>query len=203
MLGAGEYTELFGSMSAVHPSDRQLVSTWASGLDGPVVDAGCGPGQWTAFLTQLGRDARGIDLVPEFIERARREYPAVPFEVGDLADLDCETAPVGGILAWYSLIHHEPATIRIPLREFRRVLSPRGSVLIGFFEGPVVERFDHAVIPAYRWPLDDLGDQLLAAGFDVVETHVRKTVGQRPQAAIVARAADADRPSPVRPHPVD
>ncbi|MFD4421255.1 class I SAM-dependent methyltransferase [Agromyces sp. NPDC058484] len=187
---AAEYTDLFGSMSPVHPSDRQLVSIWARGIEGRAIDAGCGPGQWTNFLTELGLTASGVDLVPEFIERARREYPGVPFEVGDLDDLDCETESVGGILSWYSLIHHDPGTIRLPLMEFRRALSPRGTLLIGFFEGAVVERFDHAVTPAYRWPVGDLSEELLAAGFDVVESHVRKTSGQRPQAAIIARRAD-------------
>ena len=187
---AAEYTDLFGSMSAVHPSDRQLVSTWAREIEGRVIDAGCGPGQWANFLTELGLPARGVDLVPEFIERARREYPGVPFEVGDLDNLDCETGTVGGILSWYSLIHHEPGTIRTPLMEFRRALSPKGTLLIGFLEGAVVEQFDHAVTPAYRWPVGALSEELLAVGFDVVESHVRKTTGQRPQAAIIARRTD-------------
>lgn len=187
---ASEYTDSFGSMSAVHPSDLQLVSTWARAIEGPVIDAGCGPGQWTNFLTELELTARGVDLVPEFIERARREYPGVPFEVGDLNNLDCETGTIGGVLSWYSLIHHEPGTIRLPLMEFRRALSPRGTLLIGFFEGPVVEQFDHAVTPAYRWPVGGLSEELVAVGFDVVESHVRETTGQRPQAAIIARRAD-------------
>ena len=195
---AAEYTDLFGSMSAVHPSDRQLVSTWARGIEGRVIDAGCGPGQWTNFLTELGVTAQGVDLVPAFIERARREYPGVPFEVGDLNNLDCETGTVGGVLSWYSLIHHEPSTIRIPLMEFRRALSPSGALLIGFLEGAVVEQFDHAVTAAYRWPVADLSEELLAVGFDVVESHVRKTTGQRSQAAIIARRAD----TPMRSHRV-
>lgn len=63
-------------------------------------------------------------------------------------------------------------------------------MLIGFLEGAVVDQFDHAVTPAYRWPVDDLGEELLSVGFDVVESHVRKTTGQRPQAAIIARRTD-------------
>jgi SAM-dependent methyltransferase len=128
-----------------------------------------------------------LDLVPEFIERARSAYPGVPFEVGSLNTLDFETGTVGGVLSWYSLIHHEPSTIRIPLLEFSRVLSPGGALLIGFFEGPVIEEFAHAVAPAYRWPVSDLSEELSSVGFDVVETHVRTTTGQRPQAAIIAR----------------
>ncbi|MFF1632333.1 class I SAM-dependent methyltransferase [Leifsonia sp. NPDC058248] len=188
---AAEYIELFGSMSAVHPSDRQLVATWAGGIEGSVIDAGCGPGQWTNFLAESGLPARGTDLVPEFIERARARYPDVPFTIGSLNALDAPAGSVGGILSWYSLIHHEPGAIAVPLREFNRALRPGGTLLIGFFEGPVVEEFAHAVAPAYRWPVDDLSGELVAAGFDVVESHVRKTSGQRSQAAIVARRRDA------------
>nr|WP_235481092.1 class I SAM-dependent methyltransferase [Agromyces sp. Leaf222] len=187
---AQEYIDLFGTMSAVHPSDRQLVATWAGGIDGQVIDAGCGPGQWTNFLAGLGLAARGVDQVPEFIERARHEYPHLRFDVGTLESLDCGTGTLGGVLSWYSLIHHEPDTIRVPLAEFHRALAPGGTLLVGFFEGPVVEQFDHAVIPAYRWPVEALNTQLQAVGFEVVESHVRKTAGQRPQAALVARRVD-------------
>ncbi|WP_104181883.1 trans-aconitate 2-methyltransferase [Arthrobacter sp. B0490] len=183
---ASEYGERFGSMDAVHPSDRQLVSTWAEGIEGPVIDAGCGPGQWTNLLAQQGLDARGVDLVPEFIERARRTYPGVPFDVGSLNTLDVAAGTVGGILAWYSLIHHEPTTIRIALQEFSRALHPGGALLIGFFEGSVIEQFAHAVAPAYRWPVRDLSEELTSAGFEVVETHTRTTTGRRPHAAIIA-----------------
>jgi hypothetical protein len=40
---AVEYVDRFASMSAMHPSDRQLVATWAGGIEGAVLDAGCGP----------------------------------------------------------------------------------------------------------------------------------------------------------------
>jgi SAM-dependent methyltransferase len=183
---AVEYVDRFASMGAVHPSDRQLVATWAGGIEGAVLDAGCGPGQWTNFLHEAGIRVLGVDLVPEFIEHARVAYPGIPFRTGSLDALDVRTGTVGGVLAWYSLIHHEPHRIRTPLLEFRRVLSPGGALLIGFFDGHVVEKFDHAVIPAYQWPVSDLCDELVAAGFDVVETHARTTIGQRSHGAILA-----------------
>lgn len=188
---AAEYADLLGSMNAVHPSDRQLVTTWAGTVQGDVIDAGCGPGHWTGFLSELGLTVRGVDLVPEFIERARAAHPDLPFTVGSIDALEIEAGTVGGVLSWYSLIHSEPATIRAPLREFARVLGPGGGLLIGFFEGPVVEPFDHAVVSAYRWPVGSLASELEAVGFEVVETHTRTTTGQRPNAAIVARRRDA------------
>lgn len=184
---AGEYIDLLGSMTTVHPSDLELVSTWASGVDDETIDAGCGPGHWTNHLVENGIAARGIDVVPEFIRHARRTYPGVNFTLGTLDALDAATSSVGGILAWYSLIHHEPETVRDSLREFGRVLKPRGSLLVGFFEGPVVEKFAHGITPAYRWPVADLSAELDAAGFDVIESHVRKSRGHRPHAAIIAR----------------
>ena len=184
---AAEYIEVLGTMSSVHPSDRQLVSSWAGRVDGEIIDAGCGPGHWTNFLTEQGHNARGVDQVPQFVAHARLTYPGAAFTIGSLDSLDAATGSVGGILSWYSLIHHEPDTVQVALREFSRVLEPGGSLLIGFFEGAEVEQFAHAVTPAYRWPVDALGAELNAAGFDVVESHARKAAGERPHAAIVAR----------------
>ncbi|WEO76884.1 class I SAM-dependent methyltransferase [Cryobacterium sp. SO2] len=188
---AKEYIDLLGSMSSVHPSDLQIVSTWASGVEGDLIDAGCGPGHWTNFLTEQGLTVRGIDQVPEFITHATHTFPTVDFAIDGLDSIHGGTDSVGGILSWYSLIHYEPGAIQVPLREFSRVLKPGGALLVGFFEGPAVEKFAHAVTPAYRWPVDAITAELGRAGFDVLESHVRKTAGQRPQAAVTARRRDA------------
>jgi ubiquinone/menaquinone biosynthesis C-methylase UbiE len=101
--------------------------------------------------------------------------------------LGAATASLGGVLSWYSLIHHDPLDIRTPLAEFARVIRPGGGLLVGFFEGPAVETFDHAVTTAYRWPVVELGEWLVAAGFEVMETHTRTGIGYRPHGAIIAR----------------
>ncbi|WP_174562988.1 class I SAM-dependent methyltransferase [Rhodococcus maanshanensis] len=183
-----EYVDLLGSMTSTHPSDRALVRSWAATLTGPVLDAGCGPGQWTDFLaTECGQAVSGIDLVPEFVGRARLEYPDLTFEVGGFEALHAATGSLGGVLSWYSLIHHRPQEIRTPLAEFARVIRPGGGVLVGFFEGAAVGPFDHAVTTAYRWPVAELGQELVTAGFEVIETHTRTGSGYRPHGAIAAR----------------
>lgn len=189
---AAEYAEQFGSVTAVHPSDLHLVASWAAEVEGPLLDAGCGPGQWAAYLAERGSDARGIDQVPAFIEHARTTHPGVPFEVGSMDSLPESSESLGGVLAWYSLIHYKPALMRQPLVEFARVLRPGGKLLVGFFAGPNVERFDHAITTAYTWPPEAMAADLRAAGFDIIETHTRTGAKPkpRPHGAILAHLSD-------------
>ena len=188
---ADEYAQLFGTMTAVHPSDRRLVEAWADAVEGRVLDAGCGPGHWTHHLATRGLDARGIDAVPRFVARARAAYPSVRFDVGSLDAIDEPDGALGGILSWYSIIHHEPERIAVPLAEFARVLRPGGTLVVGYFDGAAVEPFDHAVARAYRWPATELGARLEDCGFEVLEAHRRAGRGHRPHGAIVCRLGAA------------
>lgn len=178
---AAEYTSLLGSMDAVHPSDEHLVTTWAASIGGAVLDAGCGPGHWTAHLAERDVDVRGVDSVAAFIAHARAAHPEVEFSTGDIDALPDPDDSYGGVLAWYSLVHHEPDSIGRPLEEFARILRPGGRLLVGFFLGTTVEPFDHAVVTAYRWPAGLLAHALDAAGFDVVESHARIGADARPR----------------------
>ncbi|MFC8599989.1 class I SAM-dependent methyltransferase [Isoptericola sp. NPDC057191] len=184
---AQEYTDLFGSMDAVHDDDRDLVARWAAGLAGRVVDAGCGPGQWTDFLARQGVDAEGVDLAEPFLERARAAYPGVRFRRAALDDLGVPDGSLGGVLAWYSVIHTAPPQMDAVLAELARALAPGGGLLLGFFRGPRVEPFDHAVATAWFWPPDELARRLDRAGFDVVATASRTDPGVRPHGAVTAR----------------
>lgn len=186
---AAEYADTLGSMNVVHPSDRQLVDAWSSNVSGPILDAGCGPGHWTDHLHRRGLDVHGVDIVPEFIDRARAAYPSVPFTLGSIDAIDEPDGSLGGILSWFSTIHHEPLRIMIPLLEFARVLRPGGTLLLGYFDGAEVEPFDHAVVRAYRWPAGELSAVLETAGFDVIETHRRTERGHRDVGAILCERA--------------
>lgn len=181
-----EYASLLGSMDTVHPSDRHLVEAWADQIEGPILDAGCGPGHWTAHLTERGCMIHGIDQVPDFIHHARIAYPDATFETGTIESIEAATGRFGGILLWYSLIHHHPSSIHIPLYELYRVLQPHGSILLGFFVGASRVAFDHAVTTAYYWSVDDLSKEIASAGFSITETHSRSGSGYRPHGAILA-----------------
>ncbi|MDJ0363367.1 class I SAM-dependent methyltransferase [Rhodococcus sp. H29-C3] len=188
---AEEYTDLLGSMSAVHPSDRQIIDSWAERLSGRVLDAGCGPGHWTNHLAGLGLDVRGIDLVPSFISHAKSTYPSIRFDLQSIDDIVEADGSLGGVLSWFSTIHHDPSSIAVPLAEFGRVLQPGGQLVLGYFSGRSIESFDHAVASAYRWPAEELHTLLNAAGFDVLETHVREARNERAVGAIVCERRSA------------
>lgn len=102
---------------------------------GSVADVGCGPGHVTAHLRGLGLDAFGIDLSPTMIDVARREHPAVRFEVGSMTELDLPDASVAGLLAFWSLVHIPDSALPEVFAQFRRVLRPGGPLVVGFHVG--------------------------------------------------------------------
>ena len=186
---AEEYAGLLGSMDAVHDLDRRLISRWAAASPGRIIDAGCGPGHWTHFLSEQGAEVEGVDLVPAFVELAQRRHPSASYRVACLDELGLVDGSVDGILAWYSLIHLEPHRVPVVLAEFARCLGPDGSLLVGFVTGERVESFPHQVTTAYFWPVDELARRVESAGFVIQETHTRVNPERldRTHGAIVAR----------------
>jgi SAM-dependent methyltransferase len=187
------YIDLFGSSDQVDADDLAFIGRHLAGCAGPVFDLGCGPGQITGYLHSLGADVTGIDLVPEFIDHARAAHPGVGFRLGTMDDVD----EAGGLLAWYSLIHRPPGELDAVLAGFRRALSPGGTLVVGFFDGPELGPFDHRVTTAYFWPVDEFARRLTRAGFTEVERLQRpadttapppgRPPTKRPHAAIAAR----------------
>lgn len=184
---SAEYISLFGSIDAAAELDREHVLAWAQGVDGLIIDVGCGPGQWTNYLSERGVDVEGVDPVPEFINHAWEQYPGVAYRIGRADRLGVESASLGGVLAWFSLIHTHPDQIDAPLTEFARCIRPGGGLAIGFFEGPELVPFDHAVTTAYFWPVGLLSSRVQQAGFAVTDVHTRTDPGTRPQGTMIAQ----------------
>ncbi|GAA4965923.1 class I SAM-dependent DNA methyltransferase [Kineococcus glutinatus] len=186
---ADRYIDLFGSVDGVDPQDLALIARHLGRVPGPVLDLGCGPGHLTGFLRSMQPDVTGIDLVPEFVAHARRHHPGARFRLGSLTDLDHPDGSVGGILAWYSLVHLPPAEFDGVLAGFRRVLAPGGALVVGFFDGDDCEPFAHKVTTAHRWPVDEVARRLARAGLAEVERLRRGQEGERrPHGVVAARA---------------
>jgi len=187
------YIERVGSADLADAEDRDLVRSWASDLHGPVLDAGCGPGHWSAFLHALGVQVEGVDATPEFVDHAIRTWPGVDFRLGDLRRLDLADGSLGGVLSWFSVIHADPEEVPGILGGFARALRPGGGLLLGFFTGIHLQPFDHRVVTAWAWPVERMAAAVEAAGLTVLSTRDRAAPNGRRNASLVAR-----RPGPER-----
>ncbi|MCD0445481.1 class I SAM-dependent methyltransferase [Glycomyces sp. A-F 0318] len=168
---AVEYTEIVRDEFDGLPLDRAVLAAFAeciqTGDPGLVVDLGCGPGRVTALLGDLGLEVFGVDLSPVMIEIAREAYPGLRFEVGSMDALDLPDGAVRGVVSWYSVIHAPPRAVASYFAEFRRVTALEGHLLVAFFEseGDPVAKYDTRVVPAYRWPIDELAELARGNGF--------------------------------------
>lgn len=181
-----DYIASFPTISATDQEDRDLIQAWAIARTGPILDVGCGPGHWAGWLHGQGLDIEGIDPVPTFIERARQNHPDVRFRVGRAEELGVDNSSLGGILAWYSLIHTDPDLLGDTFSEFARAVCPGGGLCVGFFAGPHLAPFEHPVSKAYFWPASRLADVIERAGFSVTSTTSRQDPGARTHAATIA-----------------
>lgn len=193
---AEEYREAVGRIEHAAPEDRDHVLAWAREVDGPVLDVGCGPGQWTNLLHENGVDVVGVDPTPAFVADAQARYPAARYRIGRAEDLGVPDRSLGGVLAWYSLIHTHPDHLTAPLAELVRCLRPGGSALLGFFLGPDGQAFDHAITTAYSWSVDGLAQRLDDAGLAVVDARTRTEPDARPQGVLVAERPITASPAP-------
>jgi SAM-dependent methyltransferase len=132
---AESYADFVADALDEQPYLRAALNLFASEVDGPVLDAGCGPGHFTAYLASLGLDASGIDLSPAMIDLARKTHPGPRFEVGSMTDLSVPDASVAGVLASWSLIHVPDDAVPVALGHFRRVLRPGGLLVVGYHVG--------------------------------------------------------------------
>lgn len=159
----------------------------------PVADLGCGPGHVAAHLDSLGLRVRGVDVSPRMVDIARRSHPDLRFEVGSMDALGFPDAGLGGIVAWWSILHTPPDLLPLLFAEFGRVLAPGGRLLLGFHAGDgqpyTGKKRDNGV--AYAIHLLDpglVGAQLEEAGFTVTARLVGE--GEKwPQACVFARTA--------------
>jgi SAM-dependent methyltransferase len=133
------YAEKVHGLLAGKPYLRSSLALFAELVHGanggPVADIGCGPGYVTGYLHDAGVDVFGIDLSPEMIAIARRDYPDLSFQVGSMTDLGLMDDTLAGIVAFWSVIHVPDEAMPGVLEQFRRVLRLEGLLLVGFHVG--------------------------------------------------------------------
>jgi SAM-dependent methyltransferase len=164
--------------------DRPAVLSLLPDLhDRRVLDAGCGPGLYTAELIAGGAEVIAVDASAEMVRLTR-------LRVGDRAEVvhhdlnrplgfmpDASIDVVVSALVWHYLDDRVGA-----LREFHRVLVPGGHVVLSthhpfddwmrhggnyFVVEPVVDHWSSldTTFPTWRMPLTNLCGEFASAGF--------------------------------------
>jgi SAM-dependent methyltransferase len=172
----------------------ELVRDAGGGL---VADVGCGPGYVTHHLHQLGVDAFGIDLSPEMVAIARRDYPALRFDVGTMTDLDLADSSVTGVLAFWSVIHVPDDAVPGVFAQFCRVLRPGCPLLVGFHVGDETSHTREGYtgrainVDSHRRRPVQVAGWLREAGFSIEAELLMRPDDDVPGAIIIARSPDS------------
>lgn len=171
---AEEYVERIYHELDHKPFDCDLLDQFAAQANdlGLMCDLGCGPGHVARYLHHRGTNVCGIDLSPRMIEQARRLNPGIEFKQGNMLALDLADESLGGIVAFYSLIHIPRETMTAALRELKRVLRPCGLLLLAFHIGNETIHMDQwwgkrVSIDFMFFARDEMEGWLKAAGFAI------------------------------------
>lgn len=179
---AEEYAAEFRDEMDRKPFDRKMLDWLAekTGGRGVICDMGCGPGQIARYLHARGFAACGVDLSTEMVRRAERLNPDIPFRQGDMLALnDVADDAYGGVAAFYSIIHVPRASLADALRELKRVLRPRGVLLLAFHIGRETKHLDEwwgkeVSLDFHFLETGEVKEQLRALGFELEEVIERE-----------------------------
>lgn len=171
------YEELFVDELDQRPSDRALLDQLAAVSGDPVLDLGCGPGQIGGYVARHGRFVIGVDLSQGMAVLADRRLGGA--FVADMRHLPFVASSVGGVVAFYSVIHVDRAELVDVLGEVRRVLVPGGRALVTAHEGDGVVRVTEFLESSVEldftfYGLDELVTAAGAAGLVVVQATRRE-----------------------------
>ncbi|MEJ1240527.1 class I SAM-dependent methyltransferase [Chryseolinea sp. T2] len=158
------------------PLDRILLREFASiNLGkGKCADFGCGPGHATKFLHDNGMtDIVGIDISPEMVNTAKKYFPDIAFETGNLLELSHQDECFSSAIAFYAIVNFDHDQLTTALKEVRRVLKSGAELLLSFHVGEGVVHFDKARdidvdVDMYFWKLDTMVELLANSGFEVI-----------------------------------
>ena len=135
---AASYAEQLCDELSDLPFESWLLRRIVELADGaPMIEVGTGPGHVAAFLAELGADVTGLDLTPEMVDEARRRYPGVNYQVGDLRRLmrPGTRDGWGAVLGWYSLIHFASSELPAAIASLARPLRTNGWLVLALHAG--------------------------------------------------------------------
>jgi SAM-dependent methyltransferase len=174
---AEDYAKQFRDELDKKPFDRKMLDWLAEKVNGLgiICDMGCGPGQIARYLHSQGVKTCGVDLSPAMVRQAQSLNPEIPFQQGDMLALaDVADDSYGGIAAFYSIVHIPHQKVVQALQEFKRVLRPKGVLLLTFHIGQEIKHLDEwwgkkVSVDFLFFKTEEMKSYLMAAGFGLEE----------------------------------
>lgn len=174
---AQNYTDTFFA----DDSDKPYIDAFIKMLpeSASILDAGCGPGNYSQYLHGLGFKVTGTDLSEGMLNIARSHIPSVTFIQADLRELPFEAGSFDGIVAAYSIIHLPTDDVVPTLKQFNTLLRQEGMLFLALQEGTGKSVRDESLgenTPLFysRYTEDEISELLLQADFKVLQSFVRE-----------------------------
>lgn len=144
-----------------------------------IVDAGCGFGEWVAFLNAMGYRAEGCDYSSQLVERLRETYPTTPWHAADIRHMPYADGEIDAVISW-GVIEHDETGPGAALREFHRILRPGGIAVVTVPVNSEMQRRATEQVMVhfadkersffqYFMSPEELSGELAAAGFQPIE----------------------------------
>jgi ubiquinone/menaquinone biosynthesis C-methylase UbiE len=134
---AKEYAETFSDEHEKKPKDREILQRFSQEIGDrrPVWDLGCGPGQTTKYLNDLGIEVSGLDLSEKILEQARTINREIHFQKGNILELKFDNNSIAGLVAFYAIVHFTKEQVMTAFSEIFRVLQQGGLFLFTYHIG--------------------------------------------------------------------
>src|SRR5260370_39939126 len=122
---AEEYAKRISSELDHRPRERELLQRFAARCRdrGMICDLGCGPGHVARYIQEFNPSVIGLDLSLQSVIEARQRNPEIPFVQGDMLALPFASGRLGGIVAFYAIIHFDGPQVDQPFAEMCRALA--------------------------------------------------------------------------------
>ncbi|HPQ43961.1 MAG TPA: class I SAM-dependent methyltransferase [Syntrophales bacterium] len=173
---AKEYAKAFSYDHEKKPKDQEILHRFSKeiGKIKPVWDLGCGSGNTTQYLRNLGIEISGLDLSEVLLKQARILHPGIPFRKGNILGLECDDDSIGGVVAFYAIVHFTDEQVGIAFREVFRVLQPGGLFLFTYHIGDKTIHIDEFLgakidIDFMFFTTDFISGCLKESGFERIE----------------------------------
>ncbi len=186
-----KYDSKYGYPDDVSERLVNLADLFASKVEkGKILDAGCGTGRETHYFSRKGFDVIGIDVAEKAIELARKRKEG-SYKVMDFRDLKFNNRSFSGVWCVAAIFFMEKKEMKNSLKEFERVLKPKGLLHVSFKEGEGkrVKEKRGGKINEYLVSESEAKKMIKDAGFEIIKESTTENSQEKKFMNFIARKA--------------